>query len=32
MIDGNEAAGALALNVAGERPLIDATLAFTRSI
>jgi AsmA protein len=28
-IDGNEASGALALNVAGERPLIDGTLAFT---
>ena len=28
VIDGNEAAGALVLNVAGERPLIDATLAF----
>ena len=28
MIDGNEAAGALVLNLAGERPLIDATLAF----
>jgi AsmA protein len=27
-IDGNEANGALALNVAGERPLIDGTLAF----
>ena len=27
-IDGNEAAGALVLNLAGERPLIDATLAF----
>jgi uncharacterized protein involved in outer membrane biogenesis len=27
-IDGNEAAGALVLNCAGERPLIDATLAF----
>jgi AsmA protein len=28
VIDGNEAAGALVLNLAGERPLIDATLAF----
>src|SRR5581483_8698208 len=28
VIDGNEAAGALTLNLAGERPLIDATLAF----
>ena len=28
VIDGNEAAGALILNLAGERPLIDATLAF----
>jgi hypothetical protein len=28
VIDGNEAAGALVLNFAGERPLIDATLAF----
>ena len=28
VIDGNEASGALVLNVAGERPLIDATLAF----
>ena len=27
-IDGNEAAGALVLNLAGERPLIDGTLAF----
>ena len=27
-LDGNEASGALALNVAGERPLIDGTLAF----
>ena len=27
-IDGNEAAGALTLNLGGERPLIDATLAF----
>jgi len=27
-IDGNEATGALVLNLAGERPLIDATLAF----
>jgi AsmA protein len=27
-IDGNEANGALALNVAGERPLVDGTLAF----
>jgi AsmA protein len=29
VIDGNEAAGALTLNLAGERPLIDATLAFS---
>jgi AsmA protein len=28
-IDGNEATGTLALNVAGERPLIDGTLAFS---
>ena len=28
VIDGNEAAGALVLNLAGERPLIGATLAF----
>ena len=28
-LDGNEANGALALNIAGERPLIDGTLAFT---
>jgi AsmA protein len=28
-LDGNEATGALVLNVAGERPLIDATLAFS---
>lgn len=28
VIDGNEAAGALVLNLGGERPLIDATLAF----
>ncbi|HJU30734.1 MAG TPA: AsmA-like C-terminal region-containing protein [Hyphomicrobiaceae bacterium] len=28
VVDGNEAAGALVLNVAGERPLLDATLAF----
>jgi uncharacterized protein involved in outer membrane biogenesis len=27
-VDGNEASGALVLNVAGERPLLDATLAF----
>jgi AsmA protein len=27
-IDGNEASGALAVNVAGERPLVDGTLAF----
>ncbi len=27
-LDGNEAAGALVLNLAGERPLIDGTLAF----
>jgi AsmA protein len=27
-IDGNEATGALVLNLAGERPLIDGTLAF----
>ena len=27
-IDGNEATGALVLNLTGERPLIDATLAF----
>ena len=27
-LDGNEATGALVLNVAGERPLIDGTLAF----
>lgn len=27
-IDGNEANGALALNIAGERPLVDGTLAF----
>ena len=27
-IDGNEASGALVLNLAGERPLIDGTLAF----
>lgn len=27
-LDGNEAAGALVLNVSGERPLIDGTLAF----
>ena len=27
-IDGNEASGALALNIAGERPLVDGTLAF----
>lgn len=27
-IDGNEANGALVLNLAGERPLIDGTLAF----
>src|SRR5262245_55624082 len=27
-IDGNEANGALAINVAGERPLLDGTLAF----
>jgi AsmA protein len=28
-LDGNEAAGALVLNLAGERPLIDGTLAFS---
>ena len=28
VVDGNEAAGALVLNLAGERPLIGATLAF----
>jgi AsmA protein len=28
IVDGNEAAGALVLNLAGERPLIGATLAF----
>jgi AsmA protein len=28
-LDGNEASGALTLNVAGERPLIDGTLAFS---
>jgi uncharacterized protein involved in outer membrane biogenesis len=28
-VDGNEAAGALSLNVAGERPLIDGTLGFS---
>ena len=28
-IDGNEAAGNLALNLAGERPLFDGTLAFS---
>jgi AsmA protein len=28
-IDGNEATGTLALNVAGDRPLIDGTLAFS---
>ena len=28
IIDGNEASGALALNLAGERPLVDGTLAF----
>jgi uncharacterized protein involved in outer membrane biogenesis len=28
VIDGNEAAGALVLNLGGERPLVDATLAF----
>jgi len=28
-IDGNEATGALALSMGGERPLIDATLAFS---
>ena len=27
-IDGNEASGALALNMGGERPLVDGTLAF----
>lgn len=27
-LDGNEAAGALILNLAGDRPLIDGTLAF----
>jgi AsmA protein len=27
-VDGNEATGALVLNMAGERPLIDGTLAF----
>jgi AsmA protein len=27
-IDGNEATGALALNLSGERPLVDGTLAF----
>jgi AsmA protein len=27
-VDGNEASGALLLNLAGERPLIDGTLAF----
>lgn len=27
-VDGNEAAGTLTLNLAGERPLIDGTLAF----
>jgi AsmA protein len=27
-IDGNEASGALALNLSGERPLVDGTLAF----
>jgi hypothetical protein len=29
VVDGNEANGRLALNMAGERPLIDATLDFT---
>jgi AsmA protein len=29
VLDGNEAAGALTLNLSGERPLIDATLAFS---
>ncbi|KAB2913440.1 MAG: AsmA family protein [Hyphomicrobiaceae bacterium] len=28
IVDGNEAAGTLSLNLAGERPLIDGTLAF----
>ena len=28
-LDGNEATGALALNLTGERPLIDGTLAFS---
>jgi AsmA protein len=28
-VDGNEAAGNLALNLAGERPLFDGTLAFS---
>ncbi len=28
-IDGNEAAGTLALNLAGDRPLIDGSLAFS---
>jgi AsmA protein len=28
-IDGNEAAGTLALNLAGDRPLFDGTLAFS---
>ena len=28
-LDGNEASGALVLNLAGDRPLIDGTLAFS---